>query len=99
MDLTALVNALNTVIQQASDEKVAAQADIDSKNSQINDLETAILGDKGSQNEDDAIIAGAQKFLQQLQPYISTSPASVPPVMVSGTTNSTVAPSVKTPTD
>jgi hypothetical protein len=74
MDLSALVSALNTAIQQASDDKLTKQADIDAKNQTITDLESAIKDDQGEQGECDAIVAGAQKFLAALAPYLPVTP-------------------------
>ena len=74
MDLTALVAALNTAVQQATDEKQAEQADIDAKNTIISDAKAAIKDDQGVQGMDDAIVAGAQAFLEELLPFLPPVP-------------------------
>ena len=61
MDLTTLVQVLQSTIVDAQAEKGATQADIDAKSS-------AIVSLKSSQDVDDVIMAGAQAFLAVLPP-------------------------------
>jgi hypothetical protein len=77
MDLTALVSALQNAIQQGQDEKAAKQADVDAKNLAITDLKTAIKDAQVVQSEDDVIVAAAQAFLDELQPFLTVAPLPV----------------------
>lgn len=70
MDVTQIIAALQTFIQQANDEKNAKQTDIDAKNLQITDLKTAIKDAQNVQGMDDTIIAAAQQFIDELTPWL-----------------------------
>ena len=65
MDLTSLVQVLQSTIVAAQAEKDTTQADIDAKSS-------AIVGLQSVQGVDDVIMAGAQAFLATVEPYFST---------------------------